>query len=82
MTVYIVGRSLDEEDAWEFMGVFSEESKALACVRRWEDFIGTAEMDEDRGDETVPWPGAKYPMQVAHHAGRCMPGCPCGKGKP
>lgn len=62
VTLWIVGRHLYESDAWEFQGVFTSQEFALAACRDRSYFIAPAILDEIHSHESVPWPGAYYPL--------------------
>lgn len=65
-----VAGQLHEEDIstevtpakWEFLGVFSDESKAVAACRDEKSFVGPAILDEVLPVELFRWPGAYYPL--------------------
>lgn len=63
MIVWVVGeaRYIGSQE-WEMIGVFSTQEKAnKACILpRY--FVGPAEMDKAFPGETVPWPGAYFPI--------------------
>jgi hypothetical protein len=65
MDLWIVGKVTNyEAQAWEFIGVFDEESLALAnCRDEWY-FIGPARLNEALPHATVNWDGAYYPKRV------------------
>lgn len=46
----------------EVLGVFSEESKAVAACQQSIDVIGPVVLDESLPDERVEWAGAYYPL--------------------
>jgi hypothetical protein len=60
MDLWIVGK-VTEYPAWEFIGVFDTEIKAInACIQRWY-FVAPVTLNSICPDETVPWDGAYYP---------------------
>lgn len=50
---------------WEFLGVFSSESKAVAACSQRLDFVAPAVLDERQPDEATGWPRAHYPLAKA-----------------
>jgi hypothetical protein len=56
---------VDEKPAGmsEFYGVFEAEADAVAACRRWEDFVGQVQLNEDLGPELSDWPGAYCPSE-------------------
>lgn len=67
MTLWIVGRAVGTERAFEFQGVFSSEAIAVAACKDETYFIGPATLDEELPHETMTdnWPGSYYPKLVA-----------------
>lgn len=63
MKLWIVGMITSEDGkAWEFVGVFSSEEKAVAACTKYNFFVGPAELDERFPDDSNLWPGAYYPI--------------------
>lgn len=65
MQLFIVGQrnsDADDDKAWEFQGVFSDEAKAIAACTSPRHFIGPAVLDCTLPDATVPWDGAHFPV--------------------
>ena len=64
-TLWICGKRLlvDDENGWEFVGVFETEEKAVAACLTQMYFVGPAELNKAFPDERVKWPGAYYPKQ-------------------
>lgn len=62
VTLWIVGRHLYEVDAWEFQGVFRREADAVDACRDVSYFVAPAILDRAHPHESVPWPGAYYPL--------------------
>ena len=59
--LWIVGE-WEENKAWNFVGVFSSEKKAIkACTKKLH-FIGPAKLDYRLPDEVTDWVGAYYPL--------------------
>lgn len=61
VTLWIVGQHTGEE-AWEFQGVFDSEAKAIGACRDASYFVAPAALNETHSHESVPWPGAYYPL--------------------
>lgn len=49
--------------AFEFVGVFDSEEKAVAACATPDYFIGPATLNEATPDKTTEWPGAYYPRE-------------------
>jgi hypothetical protein len=63
--VWVVGRSTGG-DAFQFQGVFSTETLAVAACRDETYYIGPVTLDESLPHDTIPiWPGARYPLLEA-----------------
>lgn len=61
--LWVVGKVINyEAKAWEFIGVFEEESEAVKVCKTARYFIGPAELNVALPDETVPWCGSYYPL--------------------
>ena len=64
--VWAVGKYITECEhgfAWEMVGVFNNEKKAIdACIKE-SYFVGPLEIDKPFPDMTVPWKGAYYPSE-------------------
>ncbi len=66
MKFYLVGLVNEERPLeWEFVGVFDSSEKADAACRTRLHFVGEVRLNEDVGDSTREWPGAKYPRAVS-----------------
>lgn len=59
--LWIVGKDLGKEDAWEFQGVFDTEAAAILACRTDDYFIGPAQLNEALPDNSELWDGAYYP---------------------
>ena len=64
--MWIVGRALEAEGAWDFSGVFDNKVKAIKHAISMKDdghFVGPALLNERLSEEdTELWPGAFYPQ--------------------
>jgi len=63
MTVWIVGESRDELNAWDFVGAFSTESLAVSACTTERYFVGPTEMDFRTPDGAHDWPSAYFPIK-------------------
>ncbi len=73
-TLWICGKrlSVDDENGWEFVGVFETEKRAVAAAlstgfstcQTEMYFVGPAELNKAFPHERVPWEGAYYPMKL------------------
>lgn len=61
--LWIVGQSLNGEDAWEFGGVFDSKEKAVSACRDENYFIGPAELNQQFPHEAIEWEKAFYPLR-------------------
>lgn len=59
--VYIVGKHIDTEDGWEFIGVFYSERDADEACLSEQYFLGPAELGVAYHDSYERWPGAYHP---------------------
>ena len=66
-SLWICGQRLwvDDENGWEFVGVFETEEKAVAACRTGMYFVGPTELDKAFPHERVIWKGAYYPKQIS-----------------
>lgn len=60
--VWIVGKTVGSEGAWEFFGAFSSEDLAKAACSGPDFFMGPCALDEKLPDSSQPWPEGKYPL--------------------
>jgi hypothetical protein len=58
--LFIVGRKDLEPRAWEFIGVFDDEAKAVAACITDDHWVGPVTLNENVETGTG-WPGAWYP---------------------
>jgi hypothetical protein len=66
MKLWIVGKRLAGDDAWEFGGVFDSEEKAIAACHANNYFIGPIELNWVPPHERLPkWEGAYFPRLEA-----------------
>lgn len=65
--LWICGKRLwvDDENGWEFVGVFETEEKAVAACLTGMYFVGPTELDKAFPHETVLWKGAYYPKEIS-----------------
>lgn len=52
----------EEQNKWEFIGVFDTKDKAVKACRFESYFIAPAKLNESFPNETVEWVGAYYPV--------------------
>lgn len=60
--LYVVGKKLEGFQSWEFIGVFADESMAILACTTDAHFIGPTVLNQNVGDEQIPWPDAWYPL--------------------
>ncbi len=63
MKLWIVGQ--DKEETWEFVGVFSDPSKAESACLDASYFVGPTHLDETAPTESVEWVGGYRPSYDA-----------------
>ena len=61
--LWIVGR-VHYKKEWEFIGVYSNEQRAVAaCTTDWH-FVGPVTLNETLPDGPGSWPGSYFPMLI------------------
>lgn len=67
--LFIVGKNCEDDPRakvgaarWEFIGVFSDEAKAVAACLSYRYFVGPATLDVALSDGSIEWTGAFYPI--------------------
>lgn len=66
MKLWVTGKALnpdEENDRWEFVGVFDSEENAVKACKDANYFVGPVELNEELPSETVPWTDGYYPRR-------------------
>lgn len=69
MEVWFVGEFIsthsEKATSWDLVGIFDSKDKALDACRTDMHFLAPAVINEDWGDEHVPFPDMEYPKRTA-----------------
>lgn len=60
MNLWLVGR-INDASPWEVIGIFDNESQAVAACSTYSHFVGPLKLNETLPDERTSWPGCYYP---------------------
>ena len=64
-TVWVAGRVTGYsglDPAWELLGVFSSEERAVAACTDTQCFVGEIPVYKPKADTSTEWPGGYYPL--------------------
>lgn len=59
--VWVVGKHLGIDGAWELQGVFTNKALAVSAIRHSNYFIAEFPLNQSMPDETVEW-DVRYPL--------------------
>jgi len=65
MKLWVAGKVLEQSDkntAWEFVGVYDSESKAVAVCITDHYFVAPVTLNDTAPLERAVWPGCYYPL--------------------
>lgn len=59
--IWIVGKALNGDGAWEFQGAFTDKNEADNYAAQNGYFVGPAVIGQRMPEESMEWPGGYYP---------------------
>ena len=63
MKLWLAGKTRSEDGRmWEFVGVYTSESLAVAACTDWRYFVAPINLNDTAPDDVSVFPGASYPI--------------------